>query len=242
MQHRTLVPIFTLTIAVGLAGCPSANDGTKPSQAKKSQVKTDGAKTSEAPPAAGADALMDPSRATAQAPATYAVKFETTKGDVIIDVTRAWAPKGADRFYNLVKAGFYDDVAFFRVISGFMAQVGISGRPKINTVWRQARIQDDPVEQSNTPGMVTFATAGPDTRTTQIFINYGNNGRLDSMGFAPFGKVRDMAPVEALYSGYGEGAPRGRGPAQDRLQAEGNAYLRAEFDKLDYIKTATILE
>lgn len=240
MQHRTSFLFFSVATVIGLAGCPDPKDAGS----KAGPAKTSPAKSSKAPASAsaGADALMNPSGATEQAPDEFAVKLETTKGDVIIDVTRAWAPQGADRFYNLVKAGFYDDVAFFRVISGFMAQVGISGRPKVNAIWREARIQDDPVKESNTPGMVTFATAGPNTRTTQFFINYGNNTRLDGMGFAPFGKVRDMAPVEALYSGYGEGAPRGRGPAQGRLQAEGNAYLKAEFDKLDYIKKATILK
>lgn len=186
--------------------------------------------------------LTNPSLANETAPDTYVVQFETTKGTVIIDVTRAWAPRGADRFYNLVKAGYFNDVAFFRVISDFMAQFGISGEPRLNRIWRDARIQDDPVTQSNTRGMVTFATAGANTRTTQIFINFGDNARLDSMGFAPFGRVRDMAAIDALYAGYGEGAPRGNGPSQARLQSEGNAYLRAQFDRLDYITTATIAE
>ncbi len=187
-------------------------------------------------------ALLDPSKATEEAPATYAVKFETTKGDIIIDVTREWAPKGADRFYNLVKIGYYDDVAFFRVIGGFMAQLGIHGDPQVNKVWRAARIDDEPVKGSNSPGMVTFAMGGPNSRTTQIFLNLADNKRLDGMGFAPFGKVRDMTVLESIHNGYGEGAPRGRGPHQGKLQAEGNAYLKAEFPELDYIKKATIVE
>ncbi len=185
--------------------------------------------------------LKDPSKATEQAPETFAIKFATTKGDFYVDVTRAWAPKGADRIYNLVKAGYYNDVAFFRVISGFMAQVGISGDPSVNAVWRVARIEDDPsAGQSNSRGMVSFATAGPNTRTTQFFINFVNNSNLDRSGFVPFGKVRDMTVVDALYAGYGEGAPRGKGPSQGRLQAEGNSYLKQEFPQLDYIKSATI--
>jgi peptidyl-prolyl cis-trans isomerase A (cyclophilin A) len=178
---------------------------------------------------------------TERAPATYKVKFETTKGDVTVEVHRHWAPKGADRFYNLVKSGFYDNVRFFRVLSGFMAQFGINGDPALMAKWRNTPITDDPVKQHNTRGTVTFATAGPNTRTTQMFINYGDNGQLDGMGFAPIGKVTSgMNVVDKLYSGYGEGAPRGAGPDQQRMQTEGNAYLTKSFPKLDYIKKATI--
>jgi peptidyl-prolyl cis-trans isomerase A (cyclophilin A) len=176
-----------------------------------------------------------------QAPAIYKVRLDTSKGVVEIEVTRAWAPNGADRFYNLVKSGYYDDVRFFRVLPGFMAQVGINGDPNVSAAWRQARIPDDPVTQSNTRGMVTFATAGPNTRTTQVFINFGNNAPLDGQGFAPFGRVvTGMDVVDKLYSGYGEGAPRGAGPEQARAQFEGNAYLTRFFPNLDYIKKATI--
>ena len=164
----------------------------------------------------------------------------TTKGDILIDVTRDWAPLGADRFYNLVKIGYFNDTAFFRVVSGFMAQIGIHGIGQVNTAWKPHRIMDDPPKESNTEGMVTFATSGKDSRLNQFFINFADNARLDGMGFAPFGKVRDMATVKKLYSGYGEGAPRGRGPMQARMQAEGNTYLKAEFPLLDYIVTATI--
>jgi len=157
-------------------------------------------------------------------------------------VHRDWAPLGADRFYNLVKNGFFNNARFFRVISGFMVQFGINADPHVSAVWRDANISDDPVKQSNTRGMITFATRGPNTRTTQMFINYADNNRLDGMGFAPFGQVvSGMNVVDALYSGYGEGAPRGAGPEQGRLQSEGNAYLIKEFPKLDYIKSATIV-
>jgi len=176
------------------------------------------------------------------APAQYTVELDTTKGPIVIEVHRDWAPNGADRFYELVQQGYYTDVAFFRVIGGFMAQVGISGDPDLNTKWRERPIEDDPVKASNTRGTVTFATSGPNSRTTQFFINFADNSRLDGMGFAPFGKVKDMAPVDALYDGYGEGAPRGRGPSQGRMQTEGNEYLRASFPKLDYIKSAKIIE
>ncbi|MDP2864774.1 MAG: peptidylprolyl isomerase [Elusimicrobiota bacterium] len=187
--------------------------------------------------------LTNPAAATEKAPETFKVKFDTTKGDFTIEVTRAWSPLGADRFYNLVKAGFFTDVAFFRVIEGFMVQFGIHGDPAVATAWRGARIQDDPVVESNKPGYVSYAMAGPNTRTSQMFINFGNNARLDGMGFSPFGKVTDgMSVVNSLYSGYGEGAPSGMGPDQGRVQSQGNKYLKAEFPKMDYIKSADLLK
>jgi len=185
--------------------------------------------------------LANPAGLTEQAPASYKVKFDTTKGAFVIQVNRAWAPNGADRFYNLVKNGFYDNVRFFRVISGFMVQFGINGDPQLSARWRAASIQDDPVTQHNTRGMITFATAGPNTRTTQVFINFADNSQLDSMGFAPFGKVvSGMNVVDAINAEYGEGAPRGRGPDQGKLQSQGNAYLAREFSRMDYVKKATI--
>jgi peptidyl-prolyl cis-trans isomerase A (cyclophilin A) len=194
-----------------------------------------------APAFAQAPDLSNPAALTEQAPATYKVRFDTSKGPFVIQVTRAWAPNGADRFYNLVKNGFYDNVRFFRVISGFMVQFGINGDPKVSARWREASIPDDPVTQSNTRGMITFATAGPNTRTTQVFINFADNSNLDRIGFAPFGKVvSGMNVVDALNAEYGEGAPRGRGPEQGRLQMEGNAYLAKSFARMDYVKKATI--
>jgi peptidyl-prolyl cis-trans isomerase A (cyclophilin A) len=185
--------------------------------------------------------LMNPAALNAPAPATYKAKFDTSKGAFEIEVHRDWAPAGADRFYNLVKNGFFDNARFFRVVSGFMVQFGIHGDPNVSAQWRQARIPDDPVKQSNGRGMVTFATAGPNTRTTQVFINFADNARLDGMGFAPFGQVvSGMNVVDSLYSGYGEGAPSGRGPDQGRMQQEGNAYLMKDFGKLDYIRKASI--
>lgn len=176
-----------------------------------------------------------------RAPALFKATFETGKGDFVIEVHREWAPTGADRFFNLVKEGFYDDVRFFRVIAGFMAQFGIHGDPKVSALWRDERITDDPVKEHNARGTITFATAGPNTRTTQVFINYGDNAWLDSRGFAPFGRVvTGMEAVDRLYAGYGEGAPRGEGPSQGKIQVEGNAYLTSQFPQLDYIKKATI--
>ncbi|HZP08370.1 peptidylprolyl isomerase [Methyloceanibacter sp.] len=185
--------------------------------------------------------LSDPASLNEKAPATYKVKFDTSKGTFVVEVHRDWAPNGADRFYNLVKNSYYNDARFFRVISDFMVQFGINGDPKLNRVWRDANIKDDPVKASNKRGMITFATAGPDTRTTQVFINFGNNAGLDDQGFAPFGQViSGMEVVDSLYAGYGEGAPRGDGPDQGLIQSQGNAYLNKDFPKLDYIKTATV--
>jgi peptidyl-prolyl cis-trans isomerase A (cyclophilin A) len=196
-----------------------------------------------APAAAGkpSPALLDPSLAKDQAPETYRAKFTTTKGVFVVEVQRALAPLGADRFFNLVKSGFFDGTKFFRVVDGFMVQWGIHGTPSVAKAWVDANIKDDPVKSSNTRGAITFATAGPNTRTTQVFINFADNARLDKSGFASFGKVVEgMDVVDSLYKGYGEGAPRGRGPEQGRMQAEGNAYLDKDFPQLDAVKHAEI--
>jgi peptidyl-prolyl cis-trans isomerase A (cyclophilin A) len=167
----------------------------------------------------------------------YKVKLETTKGDVVIEVHPEWAPSGAEQFKKAVEAGVYNDARFFRVVPGFMVQFGIPGDPAKATEWRAKRIPDDKVTQSNTKGMVTFATAGPNTRTSQIFINYGNNQFLDSQGFSPFGKVVEgMDIVEKIESKHGES------PDQGRIQSQGNAYLMKSFPELDYIKKATVIE
>ena len=187
-------------------------------------------------------ALMHPATLTAKAPAEYEVKFVTTQGEFTVKVTRAWAPNGADRFYNLVRHHFYDGASFFRVLSGFMAQFGLSAYPQVSNAWEQANIKDDPLVQHNQRGFITFATAGPNTRTTQVFINYGNNLALDKMGFTPFGQVTEgMEVVDKLYSGYGEGAPDGHGPDQGKVGNEGRPYLMKNFPLLDSIKTATIV-
>ena len=173
----------------------------------------------------------------------YRVNLVTSQGDVVIEVHPEWAPRGAARFRELVEAEFYDGCRFFRVLDGFMAQTGMSGDPEVNARWREKTIRDDPVKKSNTRGYVSFATSGPNSRTTQFFINYGDNSNLDDMGFSPFGKVVEgMDVVDKFYSGYGEGAPRGGGPSQERITAEGNAYLEKSFPKLDYIKEARIVE
>jgi peptidyl-prolyl cis-trans isomerase A (cyclophilin A) len=179
---------------------------------------------------------MNPAQLTETAPETFQVKLETSKGEVVVDVTRSWSPNGADRFYNLVKNGFYNECRFFRVVKGFIVQFGISGDPDLSKIWRAANIPDDKGKESNQRGSLTFATAGPNTRTTQLFINFGNNSFLDSQGFTPFGKVsKGMEIVDSITDEYGER------PNQAHLQTRGNAYLAESFPNLDYIKSATIV-
>jgi len=185
---------------------------------------------------------MNPAELNEQAPETYRVQFETTKGNFTVEIARAWAPLGADRFYNLVKSGFYDGARFFRVLPGFVVQFGIPGDPAVAREWRGAKIADDPVREKNVRGTITFATSGPNTRTTQVFINLADNLNLDTMGFSPFGKIGEgMNVVGQFCSDYGEGAPHGRGPDQGKLTAEGNAYLEKQFPKLDHVVKAVVL-
>jgi peptidyl-prolyl cis-trans isomerase A (cyclophilin A) len=186
--------------------------------------------------------LLQPALLKAKAPETYQAKVTTTKGDFVISVHRDWAPLGADRFYNLVRHHFYDNASFFRTMPGFMTQFGISAYPQVNAALRNANIKDDPVTQSNKRGFITFATGGPNTRTTQVFINLVDNSRLDSQGFAPFGEVTEgMGVVDQLYGGYGDGPPQGAGPDQEQLQRQGKPYLDQGWPKLDSIKMATLL-
>src|SRR5579884_4172191 len=178
------------------------------------------------------------------APATYRVLLQTTKGDVVILVHRDWSPIGADHFYRLVKAGFYNDNAFFRALPNFVVQWGINGNPKINQQWSAISIKDDPPKVSNKIGTVVFAkTQQPNSRTTQVFINLGDNSAsLDPLGFTPFGEViQGMENVFNLYTGYGDGPPSGAGPSQENLAIDGNPYLEEHFPKLDYIKTAKVI-
>lgn len=196
------------------------------------------AKTPPERAATSGSAALDPQspEMQAKAPDTYNARFETSAGSFTVQVTRAWAPLGADRFYNLVKGGFFDGTRFFRVLPGFVVQFGLSGNPAVSARWHSASITDDPVQQHNTRGTLTFATAGPNTRTTQLFINFADNLTLDGQGFAPFGKVVDgMGVVDRIYSGYGEG------PDQGAIESQGNAYLASRFPKLDSIAKATIV-
>jgi peptidyl-prolyl cis-trans isomerase A (cyclophilin A) len=188
--------------------------------------------------AASGPSLLHPASLHAKAPAVFRVKFTTTKGPFVVTVHRKWAPLGADRFYNLARAGFYKGQRLFRVIPGFVVQWGISGSPKISKAWEHATIRDDPVKHSNKRGTIVFADAGPNTRTTQVFVNLGNNATLDSQGFAPFGTVTSgFATLNRLYHRYGEG------PSNDQAQItqHGEAFFKKHFPKLDRILKTRVL-
>ncbi len=224
-----------LLVAGALAGTlPGPLHGQAP---QKPVHRTARQTAHKAPPPEPQKSLARPETLNEKAPDVYQAKFTTTKGDFLVEVNRAWAPLGADRFYNLVKNGYFTDASFFRVVPNFVVQFGKNAKPEIEKTWDSAKIQDDPVTQTNRRGSVTFATAGPNTRTTQLFVNLVDNARLDSMGFAPFGQVVEgMDVVDKLYSGYGES------PDQGRITNEGKAYLDKEFPKLDSIKTAVIVK
>lgn len=217
--------LFLAALAgLGLAGC----------QGSRTVAKT---KPKSANPAAAEEGDSPIRQVASTGRDLYVVRLETTKGDVLIEVHPEWAPRGAKRFRELVESGFYDGCKFFRVLDGFMAQVGMNGDPAVNSQWDKKKLRDDPVIQSNKPGFVTFATSGADSRTTQFFINTGDNSQLDSQGFSPFGKVIDgQEVVKSLYNRYGEQ------PNQDRIRRSGNTYLETEFPQLDAIIQATIDE
>ncbi len=236
------------------AGCSNEKNSAQVTASDAKKEAAAATTPSATPPAAAAvpvaapadlpaGSFAEPSKLTAQAPETFKAQFETTKGKFTIEVTRSLAPNGADRFYNLVRSGYFKDLAFFRVVPGFMCQFGIHGDPSVAAKWREANIADDAVKGSNTRGTITFATAGPNTRTTQLFINFGNNVNLDSQGFSPFGNVIEgMDVVDKLNSEYGDGAPYGRGPDQGRVQSEGNVFLKKDFPNLDYINSAILIQ
>jgi peptidyl-prolyl cis-trans isomerase A (cyclophilin A) len=227
--------IIMKTLTITIMACAIALAQTKSGDTAKKSAAPAAAKKA-APAAAPGPDLLKPATLRAKAREVYKVKFTTTKGDVVIQVNRAWAPLGSDRFYNLVKNGFYKDAAFFRVVPRFVAQFGIPARPEVAAAWDHAYIVDDRVTQSNKRGTLTFATAGPNTRTTQIFINFSDNAALDGQGFAPFGEVIEgMELVDKFFAGYGES------PDQGRITAFGKAYLDKSFPNLDRIVTAVVL-
>jgi peptidyl-prolyl cis-trans isomerase A (cyclophilin A) len=232
---RTYIPLLVLA----LLGCQSEKAPEPENRPAPAPYQPKAAAPGAAEPVAAANvvAVPDPEKAADKAPEKYKAKFTTSKGDFVLDVTRAWAPQGADRFYNLVKIGFFDEARFFRVVPGFVVQFGIhaQGEPVMGK-WRNANIPDDPVKESNKAGTIVFATSGPDSRSTQVFINFEDNARLDEMGFAPFGKVSDgMDVVKKITSEYGQKA------GQPLIQSQGNAYLNREFPNMDYIKKAEIM-
>ncbi len=186
--------------------------------------------------AASRTSLLHPALLVAKAPADFKARFTTTAGDFVVEVHRDWAPLGADRFYNLVRHGFFTNASFFRVVPNFVVQFGLNADPAVNKAWADADIQDDPVKQTNSRGRLVFATAGPGTRTTQLFINFRDNARLDGMAFAPFGEVIEgMDVVDKIYPGYREQ------PSQDLITSQGDAYISQNFPKIDKIKLARVL-
>jgi peptidyl-prolyl cis-trans isomerase A (cyclophilin A) len=238
MKYLSMTRVSTIAVALGICalGLCAAGAARAQGQASSDSSAKPAAKSGSQGGSSKA-ALLHPEALKAQAPAEYDVKFTTTKGDFVVHVTREWAPQGADRFYNLVKHHFFDGAAFFRVVRGFVVQFGLGPDPAINKAWENAKIKDDPVKGSNKPGTITFATAGPNTRTTQVFINFGDNSRLDGMGFAPFGQVTSgMDVLNSLYSGYADSPTSHQG----EITEQGKTFLEKNYPNLDTIKTAVI--
>lgn len=234
MRVRTSVAVLTAIafLATGLAAPARAEEAKPTVQAKPAQE-------TKAAAASAKEALVKPASATEKAPDVFKARFETSKGTFVVEVHRDWAPLGADRFYNLVKIGFFDGIRFFRVVPNFVVQFGIHGEPSVSGAWRSARIQDDPVKESNKKGYVTYAMGGPGSRTTQVFINLKDNSPLDKQGFAPFGKIVDgMDVVEKLNGEYGDSLTQ----LQGQIQAEGNLFLAKRAPNLDFIKKASLVK
>lgn len=228
--------LFASLVVLAVLATAACDPKSAPAVSSEMPVPAAAPAVTSVPAAASNAALFAPEKAVEKAPDVFKAKFATTRGDMVVEVHREWSPNGADRFYNLVKIGYYDNVAFFRVINGFMAQVGIHGDPNVNAKWRGANIPDDRPVLPNKPGTVCFAMGGPNTRTTQIFFSIGDNSFLDGQGFSAFGKVVEgTAVIPELYNGYGDSTVD-----QGRMQFEGNAYAKT-FPKLDYIKTARLI-
>src|SRR5580658_334029 len=229
---RFVQSVIMKTIATVIVLCASLLAHSQTPAPKSAPAKNSVVHTAAGP----RPSLLNPPSLKAKAPAVFKARFTTTAGDFVVEVHREWAPLGADRFYNLVRYGYFTNAAFFRVVPGFVVQFGLSADPAVNKVWKTATIQDDPVVQSNKRGNLVFATAGPNTRTTQLFINYADNARLDHMGFAPFGSiVEGMDVVDKIFPAYGET------PQQDLIAEQGDAYLKANFRDIDKIKLARIV-
>jgi cyclophilin family peptidyl-prolyl cis-trans isomerase len=251
MKSLALLPVFALFALACDKSTPEPSAASAPTGASTSASTSISTSTSTAtatstpapvaslPSVAVPASALDPAKATEAPPDVFKAKFVTSKGDFVIEAHKAWAPLGVARFYNLVKMGFYNDTRFFRAVDGFVVQWGLHGDPAVTAKWTSANINDDPVVpgQSNVRGMVTFAKGGPNSRTTQVFINYKDNTNLDAMGFPPIGKViQGMDVVDQFYKGYGEK------PNQGLIHEKGNAYLNEAFPKLDYIREATIVK
>ena len=221
-MSRSFASGCTLLLLALASGCGGGSDGDEATAVVRSP-------------------LLRTSNYAEQAPDAYRVALETSAGNVVIQVHRAWAPLGADRFYNLADGGFYDDVRIYRVLENFMAQWGLNGDPYVNQAWKSEYLVDDPARESNTRGRVTFAKGGLHTRTSEVFINYKDNTQLDGEGFVPFGEVVEgMDVVDAFYAAYGDGPPRGEGPYQAMAAARGNPYFDEEFPELTRIISVTV--
>jgi peptidyl-prolyl cis-trans isomerase A (cyclophilin A) len=241
MRFKVGLTILLFVLVISMSCTQKKEEAPVSTTVAPSPSTTAAPPTTQAPPTTEAPKVENPllsphgPEMTKQAPEQFRVRFETSKGNFVLQINRSLAPKGVDRFYNLVRHGYYNDCRFFRVVPKFVVQFGINGNPKYNAFWREARFSDDPVKGSNKRGTITFATAGPNSRTTQVFINYIDNVRLDSMGFAPFGEVVEgMDVVDSLNGEYRDTVD------QQRIQGEGNAFLAAKHPNLDYIKKAAI--
>ncbi len=243
--------LLTVAVAIAVIGGLAAFNATfskgkvdasrvEASEERQEKLELAQAGTTDQGDAAAAEKTATPSKDTSAWPATapdnFKLKFECSNGDFVLEINKSWAPLGVERFYEICKEGVYDDARFFRVVPGFVVQWGIPADPVLAAQWREATIKDDPVIQTNAPGTITFATSGKHARTTQVFINFGDNVQLDGMGFAPFGKVVEgMEVVKAINAQYREQ------PQQGLIQSKGNAYLKSEFPALDYIKSVSLI-
>src|SRR5579859_2795083 len=240
IRKGTVAVLLIVLLGMAILSAPEMSQAQTPASPKTGATSQGTTKRPAATAARTYDrALLKPALLKEKAPAEYKVKFVTTRGEFTLGVTRSWSPLGADRFYNLVKHHFYDNASIFRVVPNFVAQFGISAYPAVTTAWKSTDIKDDPVTQSNKKGYITFATSGPNTRTTQVFINLTDNARLDKMGFAPFGVVEGdgMKVVNMFYDQYGDTS----GPEQDKIESQGKPYVDKGWPKLDTIKSATLL-
>lgn len=241
--RRAAFPAWVLALALASGACGSASEG----ESGSSRAKTGGNPSDKAPEPQAGDlnpVLLVPEMARAVAPDEFRARFETTRGVFVIEATRNWSPHGVDRLYNLVKIGFFEDAAFFRVVKDFIAQFGLHGNPEVNRRWAEFTFPDDPPgPESNLRGTISFAQSGPRTRTTQLFVNLKDNADLDSAGFLPVARVIEgMATLDSVYAGYGELYPKGKGPRYKLLNLRGNSYLKLQFPKMDYIRRTVLLQ
>lgn len=243
MSRKVTVTVLVLAIMGALAGFGMLKPAVlaEDELAQQEQARERLAQAQATPGPAGqlaaAPEKTEEKKEVEQVPDKFKVQFECTNGTFVVECVKEWAPLGVERFHTLVKEGFFDDAGFFRVVPGFVVQFGLAADPKVTSKWRDKRLKDDPVTESNKEGYLTFATSGPNSRTTQLFINTADNANLDRMGFSPFGKVvSGMDVVKKINAEYGER------PNQGMITYEGNSYLKKNFPNMDFIKKAAIVE